>query len=170
MANTNIIVNSKGQKIVQINNVIFLGKQNIDWKLVEQYAKKYINEAYTVSGDGECINIGNDFPDEFSHSKDTERLRGGSAKAKANAIQGLPELIEISGNRRYKENYGQKHKENAKYGWYRYDARFSLPVYENDKIERFNVYLVTMLVRHAANHKKYLYDVVNIKKETEYPA
>ena len=40
------------------------------------------------------IYIGKDLPDEYSRSKDTSRLKGGFAKAKANAAQGIPELIE----------------------------------------------------------------------------
>ncbi len=98
------------------------------------------------------------------------RLRGGVAKAKANAIQAIPELIEIANSPRFKENFEKKHLENAKYGWYRYNSHFSLPIYEQGRIVRYNVFLVTMLIRHDADHRKYLYDIVNIKKETEYPA
>ena len=35
-----IVTDKKGHKIVQINEIIFKGKQNIDWKSVEKYAKK----------------------------------------------------------------------------------------------------------------------------------
>ena len=59
----------------------------------------------------------------------------------------------------------------AKYGWYRYDVRFALPVY-NDKsgeIERYSIYKSVMLVRHAEDDKKYLYDFLSIKKETSSP-
>ena len=56
----------------------------------------------------------------------------------------------------------------TKYGWYRYDSRFAIPVYDTDgEIERFNVFRVRMIVNHAANGKKYLYDMINIKKEKE---
>ena len=41
-------------------------------------------------------------------------------------------------------------------------------MYDTDgEIERFNVFRVRMIVNHAANGKKYLYDMINIKKEKE---
>lgn len=165
-----IVTDKKGHKIVQINEIIFKGKQNIDWKSVEKYAKKYVNELFAIAINDERIYIDKSFPNEFSHSVDTERLRGGNAKAKANAIQGIPELIEISDNPRQIENYEKKHEISAKYGWQRYTSRFSLPILENEIIIRYNVYIATILIRLDADHKKYLYDIVNIKKETEYPA
>lgn len=65
----------------------------------------------------------------------------------------------------------KKHERNAKYGWYKYSIIFALPVYnENTKdVLRYNVYRATMLVRHAEDKKKYLYDIIGIKKETSSP-
>ena len=37
------------------------------------------------------------------------------------------------------------------------------------ELERYNIFHVEMLVRHDADGKRYLYDVVNIKKETGTP-
>lgn len=34
---------------------------------------------------------------------------------------------------------------------------------------RYNVYRAELIIRHAADHKLYLYDVINIKKETSTP-
>ena len=35
----------------------------------------------------------------------------------------------------------EKHRRNAKYGWYRYDSRFALPVYDmSGEIERHNIF------------------------------
>ena len=107
---------------------------------------------------------------EYSGSKDTARLKGALAKAKANAVQGLPELIKIATKKRYKENLTGKHRKNAQFGWYRYNSRFTLPVYgESGKVERYNTFAVELLVRHDMDGKMYLYDVVNIKKETGTP-
>lgn len=64
----------------------------------------------------------------------------------------------------------QKHSSNAKYGWYRYTCRFQLPVMnEAGDIERFNQFRIEMVIRHASDHNRYLYDFVNIKKETSKP-
>ena len=49
-------------------------------------------------------------------------------------------------------------------------SRFALPVYgENGEVERYNVFCVEILIRHADDKRKYLYDLVNIKKETSTP-
>lgn len=56
---------------------------------------------------------------------------------------------------------------DAKNGWYRYDTRFALPVYGDDgNIERYNIFRGRLLIRHASSGKKYLYDILEIKKET----
>ena len=41
-----------------------------------------------------------------------------------------------------------------------------LPVYSNGEIERYDVFNVIMVIRHAKDGKMYLYDIMNIKKET----
>ena len=106
-------------------------------------------------------------PDEYAHSNYTMILRGANAKAKANAAQGLPELIKIATEKAQKDNYKGKHNRDAKYGWYKYASRFALPVYDSDgEIDRYNVFQVIMIVRHAEDEKMYLYDILNIKKET----
>ena len=164
----NISINTdlNGRKVVMINDIRFKGKRKIDWTDVENYLKKYIGKIYEIENTQDKIYIGKDLPDEFSGSEDTSRLKGALAKAKANAAQVIPELIEIAINKRYKENLSVKHKANAKYGWYRFDSRFALPVYdEKGEVERYNVFCVGILIRHADDNRKYLYDLVNIKKK-----
>ena len=72
---------------------------------------------------------------------------------------------------RRQENYKGKHNVDAKYGWYRFTTRFALPVYDSNtgELERFNIFRIEMLIRHEADGNLYLYDMVNIKKETSTP-
>lgn len=162
-----IIDDCNGKKLVKINAIRFSGKRNMDWKEVREYLKAYVGESYKVSDAEDMVFIGNDLPDEYTGSRYTYKLMGAIAKAKANAAQAIPELIEIADNKRYRENTDQRHVYNAKLGWYRYDSRFALPVFdESGKIERYNVFRATMLIRHATDEKMYLYDILDIKKET----
>lgn len=118
----------------------------------------------------EIVYIDKDFPNEFAGSKDTHNLRGTSAKAKANTAQCIPQMIEIASNKQYKENFNDKHRLDAKYGWYRYDTRVGIPVFSDaGEIERYNIFRMEVLIRHSHDGKSYLYDVVNIKKETSNP-
>ena len=54
---------------------------------------------------------------------------------------------------------------NAKYGWYKYDVRFALPVYEENVLVRYNIFHARLLINHAENGRKYLYDILAIKKK-----
>ena len=165
--NVSVIHDVDGNKIVMINDIRFKGKRSIDWDDVKDYLRTFVGDFYTIADTEEVIYIGADLPDEFTGSRYTHKLMGTVAKAKANAAQGIPEMIEIATDKRYRPNTDERHLHNAKYGWYRYDSRFGLPVYdENGDIDRYNIFHATMLIRHAANGKMYLYDILDIKKET----
>lgn len=88
-------------------------------------------------------NIGDDLPSEYSGSKYTHSIKGTNAKAKANAVQGISEMIEIAVGKHFRENKESKHWRNAMYGWYRYDSRFAIPVYRDDEeVERYNIFML----------------------------
>ena len=168
--NISVIQDVDGNNIVVINDIRFKGKRSIHWKEVRAYLKEYIGDFYKVASTGDVIYIGSDLPSEYSGSVYTKKLNGAVAKAKANAAQGLPEMIEISTGRFFRENNEAKHNWNAKNGWYRYNSYFALPVYDdNENIERYNVFHASLLIRHASDGKMYLYDIIDIKKETSTP-
>lgn len=162
-----IVLDANGKKCVQINEIIFSSKRHVDWAGVETYLKQYIGNQYIIDESDEKIFIGSDFPDEYANSRYSHHIYGTIGKAKANASQALPQLIEIATNVKYQENSEKKHEKDAKFGWYRYTIRFSIPVCdENGKYIGRNRFQGRMIVRHDENGKKYLYDIVDIKKET----
>ena len=168
--NVSVIKNADGNHIVVINDIIFKGKRSINWQDVEDYLKEHVGEFYTVLETKDIVYFGSDLPDEYAHSNHTMSLKGANAKAKANAAQGLGKMLEIAQNASFVENKKSKHAFDAGNGWYRYESRFALPVYGADeKIEHYNIFHVYMIIRHDLNGKKYLYDVINIKKETSTP-
>ena len=101
----NVISDLEGNEIIIINDIRFKGKRRIDWENVERYLKEYIGNCYEVVETSDQIFIGSDFPSELKGSDDTRRLYGTNAKAKANATQGIPMLIQCATNRRWQENY-----------------------------------------------------------------
>ena len=130
-----------------------------------------MGECHEILETSEKIFIGTDFPDEFSHSKDTKTLQGTNAKAKANIAQAIGDLIKIATNKRVSPDYENKHKSKARNGWYRYDVRFALPVYGvSDELERYNIFTARLVVRHDRDGKLYLYDILRTKKETSKPS
>lgn len=79
----------------------------------------------------------------------------------------IGEFYQIAIGKEYSENRKEKHNQDAKYGWYSYESRFAVPVYNEDgEIIRYNVFKAIVLIRHASDHKMYLYDIKQIKKET----
>ena len=165
--NVSVIQDIDGNNIVVINDIRFKGKRSVNWKEVREYLKEYIGDFYTIAATGDVVYIGSDLPKEYSGSKYTNSIKGTNAKAKANAATGLPEMIEIAVGTHFRVNHEDKHKRDAKNGWYRYDSRFALPVYDAEgELERYNIFHASRLIRHSNDGKMYLYDVIDIKKET----
>ena len=166
----NFIEDVDGLKIVLINDIRFKSRRKIDWNQIENILKEHIGKYYEILETSEVVYIGTDFPDEFSHSQDTKNTKGANEKAKANTITAIGELIEIAYNKAEYPDYFNKHGSKAKYGWYRYDTRFGLPVYdENGELERYNIFGARILIRRDKDEKLYLYDIVRTKKETSKP-
>ena len=153
-----IIFNKKGQKVVEIDTIIFSSKRRIDWAGVEKYLKKYVGEQYRIDETDDLIFIGSDFPDEYANSKYSARALGTIGKAKANAAQAIPELIKIATNIAFRENTDEKHSKDAKYGWYRCTVRFTLPTCDDrGNVIGKNAFQGRMIIRFSEDGKKYLY-------------
>jgi len=80
-----VIEDLDGKKTVFIHDIVFKGRQDIDWKAVELYLKQYVGKFFRIEDSNEVVYLGTDLPDEYAHSKYTRMLRGVNAKAKANA-------------------------------------------------------------------------------------
>lgn len=170
MKKLKIITDNYGNDVVILPNIIFTNKQNIDWNEVECYLQRYVGELVEVVKTRDKIYIGNKFPDEYSGSKYTRKMRGARAKAKANAAQGIREMVEIATEKTFRSNHKEKHLEDARNGWYYYITRFAIPIYNNEKnTGEYNVYSASLVVNQTAGNKMYLYDIVDIKKEASNP-
>lgn len=166
--NIQVIKDLDGKSIVMINDIIFKDKRHIVWKDVENYLKKYIGEFYEVAETKDIVYIGSDLPDEYVHSNNTRSLNRQNAKAKANLAQAIPEIIMSATNKRFKNNLNPKHNRNAKNGWYRYDSKFAVPIYDNSgELSRYNIYKATLIVRISKTNKLFLYDIIQFKKENK---
>lgn len=170
MKKLKIVTDNCGNEVVLLPDIIFNNKQNIDWNEVENYLQKYVGELFEVIKSKDKIYIGNKFPDEYSGSRYTRRMRGARAKAKANAAQGIREMIEIATEKTFRQNHKEKHCEDAQNGWYYYITRFAIPIYDNEKnTGEYNVYSASLVVNRTSSNRMYLYDIVNIKKEASNP-
>ena len=164
------VLDEFGNKVVLIPEIIFMNKQNIDWEEVENYLERYVGELIEITESKDIIYVGNAFPDEYAGSRYTRKAKGARAKAKANATQGILEMIEIASEKMFRENHKEKHKGDAENGWYYYITRFALPIYKNEiKTNEYNEYSACLVVNCASKGKMYLYDLVDIKKEASNP-
>ena len=132
--------------------------------------QKYVGEIVRIAETEDIVYIGTDFPNEFKGSDYTRRLKGAYAKAKANAAQGIVEMLEIATEKRFSENHKSKHSVDAEKGWYYYTTRFAMPTYENNRKRNvYNIYSACLLINHTKYGKMYLCDLADIKREASTP-
>lgn len=161
--------NVNGEQVVWIEDSGLTNKQLRDYQQIANYIASHVGEVYTIIESGSKVYLGEDLPSEYVHSKYTTYLLNSdksTLKAKNRAIDGLGEMIEIATNRRWEQTRHPNSKDAA-YGMYRYDSKFAFPV-KDGAGNRIGVraYDVELLIRNASDGKKYLYDIVNIKKNT----
>lgn len=144
--------------LVIINEDIFKGHEGEKpHKVIRDYLRNHIGEYATIIESGQKVYFGKDLPNEYTQSKYSRNLSKGKLNAKNQASQNLNEMIEIGTNRRWeKPVHIEKHKDDAKYGFYKYTTRFKVGN---------SIYSADVLIRNNADGKKYLYDVLNIQKE-----
>lgn len=158
-----------GKNVVWIDNADLTNKQLNDHKAIAEYIAHHIGEVYTIIESGQKVYIGKELPSEYTQSKYTSYLRQRSPqtlKAKNKAVSDLGLLIETATNRRW-ERTKHAHSKDAEYGMYRYDSSFAFPVKNADgSLASIKAYDVELLIRNSSDRKKYLYDIVGIKKNT----
>lgn len=113
-----------------------------------------MGEFYTIASTGDVVYVGSDLPCEYSGSLYTKKLNGTVAKAKANATQGIPELLEIAVG---------KHLERIveismigmpnMVGIGMIQGLHFLFIMNYGEIERYNVFHASMIIRHANDGK-----------------
>ena len=158
-----------GKQVVWIeDNILKRNKGIPEHQFVANYIAGHINDIYTIIESGQKVYIGEDLPGEFTQSKYTQAIlknRSNLIKAKNRSAGNIGEMIEIATNRRWEK---AKHAGNkdAKYGMYRYDTMFGFPVLDSKGNEvGANIYKAELVIRNASDGKKYLYDIVSIKKD-----
>lgn len=160
-----------GKKIAWVENSGLSRKDLQNHKKVAEYIGEHIGEAYTIIESGSRVYIGEDLPGEYTQSEYTRRLFAKNRSvllAKNKATDSIGDMIEIAENRRW-EKTKHTHNKDAKYGMYRYDTCFAFPIKNNaGKVVDVKAYDAELLIRNASNGKKYLYDIVNIKENTDY--
>ena len=74
-------------------------------------------------------------------------------------------MLEIAADRRWKKTK-HSHNKDTKYGMYRYRTRFGFPVKNHaGGTVGSNIYTAKITIRNASDGRKYLYDIVSIKKD-----
>lgn len=154
----------KGNDIVIINEDVFEGREGEKRKkVVSEYLKEHVGEMFTIIENGKKIYLGKDLPEKYNRSQSNKRLDRERRFAKQKAAVGVGEMIEIASGEHWEKPVNEeKHKKDAKYGFYKYDTRFAVKVYADDH----DIYNAELVVRHDADGELYLYDIQGIKKDT----
>lgn len=140
-----------------------------DFKAAEAYLKTLVDADHpfsTILADAQPVYVGKDLPGEYRSSEYSKNLRKSIREVKMQAATNLDELLLLAENGEWRENVKPKHAEDAKNGWYRYNAKFAVPILNAKKtIDHYTVYGGTLLIRNDADGKSYLYDLVDIEKK-----
>ena len=140
-----------------------------DYNVAEAYLKTLVDTEHpfaTILMDAQPVYIGKDLPGEYKSSEYTKSLRKATRTVKMQAVTNLDEMLLLAENGEWRENVKDKHKKDAKNGWYRYSTQFALPVLDIKKaVDHYTVYSGTLIIRNDADGKSYLYDLLDIKKE-----
>ena len=135
----------------------------------EKYLKALVDTKHpfaTILADAQPVYIGKDLPGEYRSSEYTKGMEAKLRPVKMQAATNLNEMLLLAENGEWRENVKDKHKTDAQNGWYRYGARFAVPILNEKKaVDHYTVYGGTLLIRNDADGKSYLYDLVDIKKE-----
>lgn len=128
-------------------------------KNIRSELSKLVGNSYVIKSDNREVHIGADFVGEYSGSKDTQKSRKDVKRTKANAIPGIEKIIENADNPKYLQNDEEKHNNDARRGWTRYDVTFGLS--DGSVVNYFRGFLN---IRMAADGKDYVYDITKINK------
>lgn len=144
-------------------------KDTRDYSVAEAYLKTLVDTEHpfaTILMDAQPVYIGRDLPGEYRSSEYTKTLRKAIRDVKMQAATNLDEMLLLAENGEWHENIKEKHKVDAKNGWYRYSTQFAVPVLDIKKsVDHYTVYSGTLLIRNDSDGKSYLYDLLDIKKE-----
>ena len=113
---------------------------------------KNIESSYNILIDKKTAN-------EFIYSKYTKNQANNIKFVKYKISKYLKELIENGKDKMFDKNKKEKHILDAKYGFYKYKITFSI-VEKN--IE--SIYEAIIPIRNSYDEKKYLYDILKIKR------
>lgn len=108
MAKLEIVKDSEGNKIVLIQKFYFLINRTLNGNQWNNIWKSMWEKLWKQPKQREVVYIGKKFPDEYSGSLYTRKSKGARAKAKANAAQGIMEMIEIAAQKVFCENQKRK--------------------------------------------------------------
>ena len=155
---------STGKDVVVVQEDIFKGREGEKRKkVVTEYLKNHIGDMFTMIENGKNVYLGKDLPNEYNYSRTTKNLGRDRRFVKQKATPGIGEMVEIATNERWESPvHKEKHENDAKYGFYKYDTRFAV----RDRSGEYEIYDAELVVRHNEDGKLYLYDVQGIKKDT----
>ena len=153
-----------GKLVVWVDEDVLAGKPTTqsNSSFIRTYLAQHINDVYTILESRNKVYPAKRLPDEYLRSKSAQNLANFNRslfRAKLRMVPGIDEMIKIATNRRA-EKTRHTHNKNAKYGVYRYDARVAF-----QGSQTIEAYTAELVILNASDGRKYLYDIVNIKKD-----
>lgn len=128
-------------------------------KITKFSLKEHKDNVYKIIETNDNIVVDKKGIKEYIFSEYSKNLKYNKKVIKSILSKYIDKVIAYSNNKQYDKNRKNKHNKDAKYGFYKYNIIFS--IINNQKED---IYSATLLVRNSEDEKKYLYDILNIKK------
>ena len=137
--------------------------RSLEVKDAQKRAKEHIKEQKGISYKNiltsNTILIDDKTANEYIYSCYTRWSKTDMKYVKCILANYIKELFMNASSKSYEANQKNKHNFDAKYGFYKYGVKFSIVDHDKETIST-----CSLLVRNDANGKKYLYDILDIKK------
>ena len=150
-------------RIIKVVKSIY-GK--IDWEIIRQQLLRILKKTVIIKENNMLVKFDKRFIKEYTASLYTQRSNKKIKSIKANIAIKIIDLIENSGHIVREENLKSKHKRDAYFGWEKYKCRFKYESKNELGIVMIEYFSCCVVIRCPNINEKYIYDIVDIKKET----
>lgn len=150
----------------RIVNIVKTLYGRVDWSVVRKKILKLVKTIITIKENNAKVKFDRKFIKEFTASKYTQSANKKIKNIKANLVDNIAELVENAGHISIEINNKDKHKTDSGYRWEKYKCLFRFNSLDELGNNVSIIYSCCIVIRCPNFKEKYIYDIVDIKKET----
>lgn len=150
----------------RIVNIVKTLYGRVDWSAARMKLLKLVKNVITIKENNAKVKFDRKFIKEFTASKYTQSANKKIKNIKANLVDNITELVENAGHIFIEINNKDKHRIDSGYRWEKYKCLFRFNSLDELGNNVSIIYSCCIVIRCPNFKEKYIYDIVDIKKET----